>query len=301
MGFYTFSMFMGNTGSIGGCNDVNPGEDVVVEYSISGGASWTLINTYYHSQWDLNNSWQNFVITVSPAAQTVATKFRWRQIAFSGNNNDNWALDNISFVCNPPAFDIVWTPTVTLDDNTIQSPNACPLDTTTYNVTITDPATGCSVTASTTINVSCSCMFSALNTNISSCENGNEFTVSGDFIYIENPITGSIIVDITNASGTYSQVIPGPFTDLTLTNFNISGIIADGSPLTIDVYFSDDLTCILSVIDVSPVLPEVTLTSGGGVYCLGQAVADIFVNVSVNGPFTLDYTLDGVHSNSEYN
>ena len=294
-GFISFSMFMGNTGSGVGCENVDAGEDVVVEYSINGGATWTTINTYYHSQWDNNNTWQNFVIPVSPMAQTLNTKFRWRQIAFTNaSNNDNWALDNISFLCTPPAFDVVWTPAITLDDNTLQTPNACPLDTTTYNVTITDPITGCSATASTTINVSCSCMFSALNTNISSCENGNEFSVSGDFIYIENPMTGSIVVDIINASGTYSQVIPGPFTDLTLTNFNISGIPADGSPLIVSVYFSDDLTCILSVNDVSPVLPEVTLTSGSGVYCLGQAVGDIFVNVSGNGPYTLDYSLNGV-------
>lgn len=294
-GLMSFSMFMGNTGTPFGCNDVNAGEDVVVEYSINGGLTWTTMITYFHTQWDNNNSWQSFVLPIPPPAQTAATKFRWRQIAFTNAaNNDNWALDDISFVCTPPMFDIFWSPAVTLDDNTIQSPNACPLDTTTYTVTILDPLTGCGASASTTVNVSCSCMFSALNTNISSCENGNEFSVSGDFIYVENPMTGTIVVDIINASGTYSQVIPGPFTDLALTNFNISGIPADGSPLIVNVYFSDDLTCSLSVNDVSPVLPEVTLTSGSGVYCFGQAVDDIFVNVVGNAPYSLDYTLNGV-------
>lgn len=291
-GWMTFSLFLGNIGS-GGCNDVNPGEDVVVEYSVNGGATWTVVNTYFEGQWDNNNSWQSFVLPVPPPAQTTTTQFRWRQLAFT-NNQDHWALDNVSFACTPPPFDIVWSPAITLSNDTIQSPTACPLDTTTYSVSIIDPATGCGATANTTINVSCSCMFSALNANVSACENGNTFSVSGDFIYIENPGTGSIVIDVTNGAGTYSQTIPGPFTDLTLTNYNIAGIIADGSPLTVSVYFSDDLTCISTLNDVSPVLPEVNSTSGSGVYCIGDIVSDVFVNVAGNGPFSVDYTLDGV-------
>jgi len=293
-GFMGFSLFMGNAGSPG-CENADAGEDVVLEYSVNGGASWTVINTYYQSSWDANNSWQTYVTPLPPPAQTIATQFRWRQVAFTNAaGNDNWALDNISFTCNPPNFDISWSPAITLNNDTIQSPLACPLDTTTYSVTITDPATGCSASASTTINVSCSCMFSALNANVSACENGNTFTVFGDFIYIENPGSGTIEVEVINNSGTYTQTITGPFTDLTLTNYSISGIIADGSPLVVNVYFSDDLLCIATLNDVSPVLPEVVQTSGSGVYCLGQTVDDIFVNVSGNGPYTLDYTLDGV-------
>lgn len=298
-GFMGFSLFIGNTGSGGTCENADAGEDVVLEYSINSGASWTIINTYYQSNWDINNSWQNYVTPIPPPAQTTNTQFRWRQVAFTNAaNNDNWALDNISYVCNPPAFDIVWTPAITLNNNTIQSPIACPLDTTTYSATITDPATGCSATASITINVSCFCMFTSLTASVSSCENGNEFNVSGSFIYIENPGTGTIVVEAINNSGTYTQIINGPFTDLTLTNYSISAIIADGSPVTINVYFSDDLNCISTINDVSPVLPEVLLTSGSGVYCLGQAVDDIMVNVTGNAPFTLDYMFNGVPQSS---
>lgn len=292
-GWMAFSLFLGNVGS-GACNNVDAGEDVVIEYSVNGGASWTIINTYYQSQWDNNNSWQSYVLPIPPPAQTASTQFRWRQIAFTNSTGqDNWALDDVSFVCSPPPFDIVWTPSISLDNDTIQTPMACPLDTTMYTVSITDPATGCGAVATTTINVSCSCMFAGLSATVSTCEYGNSFSVSGDFVYIENPITGTIVVEVTNATGTYTQTIMGPFTDMTLTNYNVSGIIADGSPLTVNVYFSDDQTCSATLNDVSPVLPEVTGTSGSGVYCIGDLVSDIFVNVSGNGPYSIDYTIDG--------
>ena len=46
--------------------------------------------------------------------------------------------------------------------------------------------------------------------------------------------------------------------------------------------------------DVSPVLPEVTAITGGGIYCFGDPIDDILVDVTGNGPWTIDYTLDGV-------
>jgi gliding motility-associated-like protein len=291
-GFMNFSMIIGSSGN--SCDNADAGEDVVLEYSTNGGANWTTITTYLQSSWDVNSAWQSFTVPIPPPAQTTATRFRWRQVAFTNTNlHDVWGLDNISFLCTPPAFDVVWTPGATLDDALIQTPQACPLDTTMYVATITDPATGCSATDSVQINVSCNCMFSAVTEIISDCENGNTFSVSGEFIYIENPGSGTIEIEVTNASGTYTQTINGPFVDQQVTPYNISGIISDGSPFTVDIYFSDDLACTYSWNDVSPVLPEVTATSGSGVYCFGDLIGDIIVDVTGNGPFTLDYTLDG--------
>ncbi|MDX2359743.1 MAG: PKD domain-containing protein [Crocinitomicaceae bacterium] len=293
-GTMNFCLFIGNTGSAFPCENADAGEDVVFQYSTNGGTTWSVITTYYESTWDANNSWQCFTIFIPPFAQTTSTMFRWVQTNFtSGVGSDTWALDDVYYSCTPPPFDFVWTPAPTLSDATVQAPQACPLDVTTYVGTITDPTTGCTASDSITIQVTCDCMFAAITTDVSDCENGNEFTVSGEFMYIDNPITGTIEIEVTNASGTYIQSIPGPFVDQTLFNYSVSGIIADGSPITVTIYFSDEQTCISVLNDISPVLPEVLSVLGGGVYCFGDPITDITVDVTGNGPWTIDFTLDG--------
>ena len=291
-GLLDFCLFIGNAGSPVGCENADAGEDVVLEYSINGGVTWVPIITYDESQWDANNNWQCFTVPIPPPAQTTSTAFRWRQLSFTANS-DNWALDNVSLLCAPPPFTYTWTPALSLDDPTIQSPQTCPFDPMTYVATITDPVTGCTATDSIFIDVVCVCMFPTFTANVSDCENGNEFTVSGEFTYVESPATGTLVVEVTNGSGTYTQTFFPPFTNLAVENYSISGIVSDGTPLTVTVYFSDDLACTSTLNDVSPVLPEVTAVSGGDIYCVGEVVNEILVDVTGNGPWTIDYTLDG--------
>ncbi len=293
-GFLSFALFMGNTSSGTACENADAGEDIVFEYSTNGGATWTTINTYYQSQWDNNPTWQNFLIPIPPMAQTTATRFRWSQPTFTQTfGDDAWAIDNVNFQCDAPIYDVVWTPSLTLNDPTLQEPTACPLDTTMYTATITDPANGCSATSSVTVNVQCSCTIGNVNYNVTSCQGPNTFDVSGSFIYVENPGSGTIEVEVTNGSGTYTQTINGPFVDGTLNNFNIPGIPADGSAFTLSIYFSDDISCIATENDMSPAPPSIVATSGSGVYCFGDVIADVTVDVTGTGPFTIDYTLDG--------
>lgn len=294
-GFLQFSLFMGNTSSGAACENADAGEDIVLQYSTNGGANWTTLNTYYQSQWDNNPTWQNFLIPIPPMAQTPSTRFRWHQPTFTQvQDQDAWALDNVDFTCDPPIYDVVWTPALTLNDPTLQQPTACALDTTIYFATITDTATGCAASSSVTINVSCPCTIAGLNYDITSCQGANTFAVTGEFVYVENPGTGTIEVEITTGTGTYTQTINGPFTNGTLTNFGITGIPADGSPVDILIYFSDDQACQVNVQDVAPVPPSILATAGSGVYCFGDFITDVTVNVTGTGPFTIDYTLDGV-------
>ncbi|MEZ4886968.1 MAG: S8/S53 family peptidase [Chitinophagales bacterium] len=59
---------------------------------------------------------------------------------------------------NAPAGSIItWTPTTDLDDPTSANPIACPLETTTYDVEVYDPITGCSGKSSITIVVDKEC------------------------------------------------------------------------------------------------------------------------------------------------
>jgi len=297
-GFVDFCLFMGNVNSGGSpCENADAGEDIIFQYSINGGATWITINTYAQSLWDANNNWQCFTLPIPPPAQTINTMFQWSQVSFSGTI-DNWSIDNVSIACAPPPYDYVWTPSLSLDDATIQTPNACPGLPTIYTATITDPASGCSASDTTFIDVVCGCTFSVFNANTSACQVGNTFTVSGDFTYFLNPGTGSIIVEVINGSGTFTQTINPPFVDLTSYNFAISGIPSDGSAYTATIYFTDDLTCTTQATGTSPVIPTLTAILGGGIYCPADVVNDITVDVTGTGPWNIDYTIDGVPFNA---
>lgn len=95
------------------------------------------------------------------------------------------------------------------------------------------------------------CFMTSLNASIGACEAGSVFTVTGDFTFDNNP-GGNIIVEVTNASGTYTETITGPFTDGQVYNFTVSNITADGSPLTVTVYFADNTACTITLNSNSP-------------------------------------------------
>jgi gliding motility-associated-like protein len=72
------------------CDDADPGEDVVLEYSTNNGISWTLMATFPENAYPVFTA----VDLVLPgAAQAANTMLRVRQIAHSGAGHDNWALD----------------------------------------------------------------------------------------------------------------------------------------------------------------------------------------------------------------
>ena len=292
----TFSMFMGNNGSAAPCGDVGPGENVNLQYSINGGSAWTTITTLDQALWETNNAWQQFNEIIPAAAQTTSTIFRWIQPSFSPCwGCDNWALDNVNVACQSPNITYSWIPSTGLSDPAIPNPTACPVTDITYTATVTNSVTGCFATDDIDIFVGvCACMFNSFTYNINQCQTGGTYSISGDFDYFLNPGSGSIIVEATNASGTYTQTIPGPFTDFQLTNYLVTGIPSDGSPVTITVYFSDETTCESILNGNSPVLPTATNFTGGATYCAGELITPLLVDVTGTGPWTIDYTLDGV-------
>ncbi|MCB0791530.1 MAG: gliding motility-associated C-terminal domain-containing protein [Flavobacteriales bacterium] len=123
------------------CDDADPGEDVVLEYSTNGGGTWTNIATYWEY---LYPNFTTINVAIPPAAQTPNTLFRWRQLNSSGPGNDNWALDNVAIgVADPTGLDFTWTPAATLSDATVQNPMAYPTTTGWYYVTSVDNQTQC--------------------------------------------------------------------------------------------------------------------------------------------------------------
>jgi gliding motility-associated-like protein len=134
------------------CDNADPGEDVVLEYATAGSLGpWTLLQTFNEAAYP---DFTNISVNVPPAAQTAATHFRWRQLANSGNNQDNWALDNIQIgALNTEAIAFAWSPSNVLDDPTSQNPTATPIEDTMFYATFTDLQTGCAYSDSVFVTV----------------------------------------------------------------------------------------------------------------------------------------------------
>ncbi len=133
------------------CEDVDAGEDIVLEYSTNNGGSWTPVVTYYES---LYPNFTFISVPIPNGALTNATRFRWRQLSNSGVNQDNWMLDEVVIAANDNSgFSFNWWPSATLNNSTIANPVATPSVTTVYHCQITDNSTACVYEDSITVQV----------------------------------------------------------------------------------------------------------------------------------------------------
>lgn len=102
---------------------------------------------------------------------------------------------------------------------------------------------------SSTGNTDCSivppagCYIDYMEANIGPCAPDNTYSLSGYFTFVDNPGAGTIVVEVDNGSGTYTQTFNPPFVDGQQYNYNISGIPADGAATTVTVYFTADPAC----------------------------------------------------------
>lgn len=82
--------------------DVDPGEDAVLEYSTDG-TNYVVIDNLDLVQFRDDTPvtrWLRYSAKVPEAALTTATRFRWRQVNHSGWRWDEWAIDNV-MIANP--------------------------------------------------------------------------------------------------------------------------------------------------------------------------------------------------------
>ncbi len=124
------------------CDNADPGEDVVLEYSVNAGTSWTAISTFNEASYP---TFTALTATIPPGAQGAATLFRWRQLAHSGAGQDNWAIDDVTVAANDnTGLAFAWTPAGSVTNPTAASTTASPASTTQYHVTASG-SNGCSV------------------------------------------------------------------------------------------------------------------------------------------------------------
>src|SRR5690606_1625210 len=136
-----------------------------------------------------------------------------------------------------------------------------------FTVIVTD-VNGCTNTANTTISIVPGPSLDPI-ADVDACDS-----------YVLPAITGT---DLTGGQAYYnnSQAAGGTIISGTLTT-NQTVWVFDGSGAC-----NDEISFILTVNSS----PTVVSTSGSGTYCTGEVPADVMVEVSGTGPWTLDYTM----------
>ncbi len=140
-------------------------------------------------------------------------------------------------------------------------------------------------------------VFTVIVTDVNGCTNSANTTVSIAPAPILDPIANVPVCDsyvlpaitgtnLTGGEAYYddSQANGGTVISGTLTSSQTVWVY-DGSGAC-----NDEISFVLTV---NP-SPTVVSTSGNGIYCTGDVPADILVEVSGTGPWTLDYEIDGV-------
>lgn len=119
-GIIRFDLLIG--GGVNSCTDADPGEDVVLEYSLNGGGLWNIIDTYLESEYP---DFISIEVDLSIDAWSPSTRFRWRQLSNSGAGDDIWALDEIQifrFASQTSTYAFNWSPGITAVDSTVANP-----------------------------------------------------------------------------------------------------------------------------------------------------------------------------------
>ncbi len=199
-------------------------DDMILEYSIDNGVTWTTMITYNGNY----NNWTHISDTIVAGAQTANTIFRFNQPSYGGNNQDNWAMDNFLLELNCAGATCVnysynWSPTATVSDPTSLNPYFFPSITTTYALSISPEGFNCnsaadSITISVdelniTINPSDSFLCEPTTLLLEAEIDG--FSSTFDGVYIVNPSSGAMLsgaaTNVSLGDDQTSAAIPIPF------------------------------------------------------------------------------------------
>lgn len=258
-GFVRFKLKIANGATP--CEDADPGDDVVLEYSTNNGISWTLITTYNEA---LYPQFTPIDQAIPAAAQTAATMFRLRQLANQGAGHDNWAVDDFLVARYDNAFaSYAWSQPGTLSNAASHAPVATPTASGWYVLSATDPTAGCVYKDSVFVNVAPSFSL-AVTPSTTLCD------LSGVQLQATPSSGTGITYAWTPANGTLSSTTvanpmasPTQTTTYTVTATNSAGCTATGqTTITVGQLFG------------------LTVTASATTICQGQSVN---LNAAVNG------------------
>lgn len=133
---------------LGGCDQVESGEDVFLQISSNSGFSWTTLRTNYYYL-----SSESTITHTIPAGLYSNARIRWIQMSNSGSGFDTWYLDDVTINLNATStdqYDYSWSPAnsfVSGIDSTLATTDAI-TSSTSYSLTITNTLSKCSSTSS---------------------------------------------------------------------------------------------------------------------------------------------------------
>lgn len=265
-GHVHFDLFIAGPGSA--CDDAQPGEDVVLEYSTNGGGTWNIAATFNEAMYPVFTA---VSVQLPAAAQTANTRFRFRQLANSGAGQDVWALDNVIITSYGTAgIGFSWDPASSLNTPNVPDPLATPQVTTWYTGLATETGTGCQQQDSVLVVVQ-DAFFLTLTPDTAICDaNGIQLSAV--------PSSGSgIVYSWTPADGSLSATnVPNPLaTPATTTTYTVNatndiGCTANGS-VTIGV----------------GQLAALTVTAAQDVLCQGESTQ---LSSTLTGAGTFSYS-----------
>lgn len=253
------------------CDDADPGEHVVLEYSTNNGLNWSTIATYGE------NSFPSFTAIdapIPPAAQTAGTMFRWKQMASSGAGQDNWGIDAVLIGRYDNGYATYsWSQPGTLNDASAPAPTATPTTSGWYVLTATDPVAGCAYMDSVFVQVDPAFSLN-VTPDLTLC------SVTGVQLQA-TPSSGSgIIYTWAPNNGTLSSTtIANPVaTPTTTTTYSVSAQNAAGCTATGQVAISVGQ------------LFDLQVTSANSTLCQGQGTQ---LNAAVTGGSGITYAWTG--------
>ncbi|MNJ84352.1 hypothetical protein D3C87_18030 [compost metagenome] len=132
------------TGSPSGpCDDPDPGENILLQYSLNNGASWTTFRTLYEY---IFTTFSYVEEGIPAAALSGNTKFRLIQPAFGTANQDVWMLDNFLISKKETSSPITWSPNNSITNVNSYTTQVYPDSAITYIASLVDQ--GCNYTDS---------------------------------------------------------------------------------------------------------------------------------------------------------
>ncbi|NNE54645.1 MAG: hypothetical protein HKN32_01400, partial [Flavobacteriales bacterium] len=124
------------------CDDAEPGDDVVVEYSTDGcDGPFTTMATLNESSYA---EFTTVTLPIPADAQSPSTHFRIRQLNNSGADQDTWAIDDF-YVSSTDVtgYSYQWSPENSTSNSTDPNPIGTPTNDQWFHISLTENSSGC--------------------------------------------------------------------------------------------------------------------------------------------------------------